>query len=353
MNKYIKSLLYKNNDLLITLPKIKKTNIINLLKYEVTINFNYPLINIEHSISRNYNKLFLIYIKHRAPEYYFLLTDLNKNGIHISNYYTKISGWYFESEKDNIVDDVIIIFYINKNNESIIDKKINELYNKYQIKNIDINKKETFINTYDIINNGILFISQDPFDLSKRLYIYVYGICDELNSFISFTSYYYNTLIKYKKIFITYYKYFSIELEGFEYNPQLLDDINKFNYQSKTGYNIFSFIDKSIITPCNIRSDINYEFSFLNIIELTDLPNNVKLFLKKIKYKSFTILLYEQGPCININEIYKFINNSKIDNFFIVKENVMLKNELRIKVLSSNILYEPLKIESGAFREFL
>jgi hypothetical protein len=366
MNKHIKTLLMdqkdssknqKINDYLISLPKIKNTNIINLIKYELSITYNYPLLNNENKQTDKYNKLYFTYLKYKCPEYYFTLLELNKHGIHFSNFYNKICGWYFNNEVDsdkleNI--DIIIIFYINRCNENTIDKKINELLNKFDIKNINIDKKETFINIYEIKDNGILFLTQDPFDLSKKLYIYVYGICEDTNSFISFSSYYYNSNIKYKKTFITYYKYFTNEIIVDNYINTTVNKLDGIQY----GYNSFCFIDKNINNNINnnnnnIINENNYEFKLLNLIELTDLPNNIKIFLKKIKYKDFALLLHEESGCININNLYKFINNSKINNFFIVKENIIIKNESRIKVLSSNILYEPLRIESGEVKDFL
>ena len=53
-----------------------------------------------------------------------------------------------------------------------------------------------------------------------------------------------------------------------------------------------------------------------------------------------TILLNDETKTININSIYRFINYSKITDFFIIKENCYLQNEYRIKVLLSNIYFE-------------
>jgi hypothetical protein len=344
MNKYIKTLISKNNEDLIQLQKIKKNNIMNLIKYSVSIKYNYPLLNYEEKSNLNYNKLYFSYIKNKCPEYYFTLLELNKNGIHFSNFYSKIGGWYFNCDEETLYD-VVILFYINKCNENIIDKKINELQHKFEINKITIEKKDTYINIYDVKENGILFLTQDPFELSKNLFIYIYGICEETNSYVSLSSYSFNPVMKYKKSFISYYEYFTSKLINYEEPYKKRNNFNLITH----GYNNFCFIDKSFIEINNL----GYEFKLLKIIELTDLPNNVKIFLKKIKYKSFNILLYPEVGCININTIYKFINYSKLNEFFIIKENILIKNEPRIKIISSNIQYDPLKIECGEIKEFL
>jgi hypothetical protein len=165
---------------------------------------------------------------------------------------------------------------------------------------------------------------------------------------------------KYKKSYIILYKYFSNDII---YEPIELD-ISKFEDMSSkiTGYNNFCFIDRTFkkTSDCINKNNIintniinSYEVNFLNFIDLIDLPNNKKIFLKKIYYKSFIILLYEEGDCININTFYKFINISKLNNFFIIKENVYIKDDCRIKVLSSNLEFEPLRIESGIKKDFL
>lgn len=346
MNKYIKTLISYENKEIFELPKLKNDSKIDLIKYKVGIKYRYPLLNKSFEEYRGYNKLFLNYVKNKAPDYFFTILELNRNGIHLSNMYTKITGWYLEESVYEELDDLIIIFYINKNNEAIIDKKINDLYNKFQIKNINVVKKPTFINIYNIALNGVLFITQDPFDLSKKLYIYVYGICKENNSFISYISQFYNTQIKFTKAYKVYYSYFT---NNINYFPTLLPSNNLDNSGTIYGYNNFTFIDKTHIEI----GELNYEWNWLNMVNLYELPNHKEIYLKKIRYKTYTILLCEEYGCFSINHKYRFIEEAPNELFFIVKEDIFIKNELGIKVLKSNLKFKPLKYREREKYSFL
>ena len=91
----------------------------------------------------------------------------------------------------------------------------------------------------------------------------------------------------------------------------------------------------------------------MNIIDLIDLPNNTKICVQKIIYKEYTILLFEDYLCININTYYRFINNTKLHKFYIIKNNIFIKNKERVKIIESNLQYKPLRIESGKVNSFI